>query len=217
MRKTWRAPAIQSPSSPPTRTLLDPGLLAADDLLLVEAVAELGKENGFPVIAQESEDRPVVDVDAMDLRRQERLEVHFELRLAGRERRAEPLRERPLLCRRQRLHALDRDPAEVEEAKDRASRLRDRECGGQREQRGSGQREQERPAAAARLEAGAHCRNEVGRGRKLELAAERDECVLERSHSVSLRRLRARAVRDLTVPTRTPRATAVSSSDRPRR
>ncbi len=67
--------------------------------------------------------------------------------------------------------------------------------------------------------AGEHARREVGRLGNVERLPERDELVLELSHVATSARSRssARAVRDLTVPRRTPSTSAVSCSDSSRK
>jgi hypothetical protein len=74
-------------------------------------------------------------------------------RLRERDDRAESGGERALLGGRQRVDELDRVAAEVEEAEDRAARLRHREGGGEGNER-ERHRNEQRPAAApsARLE-----------------------------------------------------------------
>ena len=69
------------------------------------------------------------------------------LRGRGRDHRPEPRRQRPLVGARQRLDDLDRCGAEMEEAEDRAARLRHRERGGDCSDCRDGNRSRERPAA----------------------------------------------------------------------
>ena len=123
------------------------------------------------------------------------------------------------------LDDLDPLAADVEDAEERRARVGDRQRRAERGEREHGEREDEPAPGQSALPAGRdlreHGRDEIGRLRHRELAAEGDEGALEVVHgstSTSARsRASARAVRDFTVPRRTSRTAAVSSSESSRK
>ena len=120
----------------------------------------------------------------------------------------------------------DLDPlaADVEDAEERRARVRDRERRAERGEHEHGQREDEpaprqhRPRRRPIRASTAGTRS--GAVRHVELAPEGDEGALELGHLLpppARKRASARAVRDFTVPRRTPSTTAVSSSESSRK
>ena len=164
------------------------------------------RSTGLPPVVEDERDDVAAPVERrrrVERRQQERR--HEDARAsASVDRRAEPRVERPLLRGRQRVDELDLVGADVEEAEDRAARLRHRERGA-RSPRARSRRRAATGGAAARAPAEAAA-SPASRPAAREAHA--------RGPYASFSRSSARAERDLTVPRAMSSAAAVSSSER---